>query len=81
MATLFLPPIPVNIKYTSSIHIEYRGYSFTAQNSNHVLKRFLNFLSKDIDNSHQLKDLRMRAAPLIAGMEVDLNAPLSDEDE
>lgn len=51
-----------------------------------VLESFLNFLAMDIkDNPRRLQaitsDLAGRVQSLTAGVEIDLNAPLSDEDE
>ncbi len=51
-----------------------------------ILGQFLNFLARDIEkNPQHLKaisaDLVSRAQSLVAGIEVDLDAPLSDEDE
>lgn len=51
-----------------------------------ILERFLSFLAQDI-SSHQHhvhaidSDLRLRVQPLVANVEFDLDAPLSDEDE
>jgi antitoxin PrlF len=51
-----------------------------------VLGKFLAFLEKDlIKNPHQISvissDLRDRVKSVIADVELDLNAPLADEDE
>jgi antitoxin PrlF len=51
-----------------------------------ILEKFLNFLAQDIErNPHHLQaigtDLISRVQSLVADVEVDLDAPLSDEDE
>jgi antitoxin PrlF len=51
-----------------------------------ILEKFLDFLAQDIEkNPHHLKaigsDLANRAQSLVADIEIDLDAPLSDEDE
>jgi antitoxin PrlF len=54
--------------------------------SDPVLSKFLTFLERDIDrHPHQISaigtDLVDRATALVKGVEVDLDAPLADEDE
>jgi antitoxin PrlF len=54
--------------------------------SDPVLGQFLNFLAQDIEKNPQhvqaiSADLISRAQSLVAGIEVDLDAPLLDEDE
>jgi antitoxin PrlF len=51
-----------------------------------ILEKFLNFLAQDIEqNPHHIQaigtDLVSRVQSLVADVEVDLDAPLSDEDE
>lgn len=51
-----------------------------------MLEKFLNFLVQDIQNNFQnvqaiSSDLFNRVQPLVADVEFDINAPLSDEDE
>jgi antitoxin PrlF len=51
-----------------------------------VLKPFLDFLSQDIENNPQhlqtiSSDLISRAQSLVSGITVDIDEPLSDEDE
>jgi antitoxin PrlF len=54
--------------------------------SDPMLKPFLDFLSQDIENNPQRlqpisSDLISRAQSLVSGIVVDINEPLSDEDE
>ncbi len=54
--------------------------------SDPILKPFLDFLSQDIENNPQClqpisSDLISRAQSLVSGIVVDINEPLSDEDE
>lgn len=54
--------------------------------SDPVLGEFLNFLERDlIDNPHLISgissELQARVQSLVADVEIDLNAPLADEDE
>lgn len=54
--------------------------------SDSVLEQFLNFIARDIENNPQniqaiSPDLVSHAQSLVAEVEVDLDAPLSDEDE
>jgi antitoxin PrlF len=51
-----------------------------------VLEKFLNFIATDIQNNPQhvraiCSDLFNRVQHLVADVEFDINAPLSDEDE
>jgi antitoxin PrlF len=57
-----------------------------ANDEDPVVGKFLAFLAKDIENNPQhvqaiSSTLYHRIQSLVAGMEVDLDAPLSDEDE
>lgn len=54
--------------------------------SDPVLGQFLNFIARDIEKNPQnlqaiSADLVSRAQSLVAEVEIDLDAPLSDEDE
>lgn len=56
------------------------------EESDPILGKFLNFLARDIEkNPQQLKaissDLVSRAQSLVLDVEIDLDAPLLDEDE
>ncbi|RUS97359.1 hypothetical protein DSM106972_084620 [Dulcicalothrix desertica PCC 7102] len=56
------------------------------QENDHYLKNFLTFLAQDIENNpthiHPISfDLFNRAQSLVAGIDVDLDTPLCDEDE
>lgn len=51
-----------------------------------ILEKFLEFLAQDMNDHPQAiqpisLDLLNRAQSLVAGMEIDLDAPLPDEDE
>lgn len=54
--------------------------------SDPILEQFLNFIARDIENNPQniqviSSDLVSHAQSLVAEVDVDLDAPLSDEDE
>ena len=56
------------------------------QESDPVLGKFLNFLARDMENNPQhlqsiSSELANRVISLVSDIEVDLDAPLSDEDE
>lgn len=56
------------------------------QENDPTLGKFLSFLAQDIEKNpthiHPItSDLYNRAKSLVAGIDVDLDAPLSDEDE
>lgn len=54
--------------------------------SDPILEKFLNFIARDIEKNPQhlqaiSSDLVSRVQSLVAEVDLDLNAPLSDEDE
>ena len=72
------------IRYT--IEPDGRVIISRADESDPILEKFLDFLEQDMEKNPQRlqamsSDLLDRAQSLIADVEVDLDAPLSDEDE
>ena len=72
------------IRYT--IESDGRVIISRADESDPILEKFLDFLEQDIEKNPQRlqaisSDLLDRAQSLIADVEVDLDAPLSDEEE